>query len=218
MCVNVGVDAAAGKEDEVAEEVGLEDGDGQSIVGLEDLGDGGVEVPDEVHSDVVGDDLVHEGWVVDCPAGLSLAEFLRELALGGCGLPRLPDVGGELCVDVVGKLVLELLAQGLLVQLVQGDLGALLLGHAGAVEGLVRLLLHLLRLRLRLHGGGLGHVVSILVDGGLLGRVGGLEQEEQGEACERQHEGLLEGEHGGRGWPEGRWGDRRGGRGRDKVV
>lgn len=210
--VDVGVDAASGKENEIAEKIGLEDGDGKGIVGFEDLGNRGVKVPDEVHGHVVGDDLVYKGRVVDGPAGLSLAELLRKLALGGRCLPRLPDVGGELRIDVVGKLVLELLAQGLPVQLVQGDLGALLLGHARGVKGLIRLvLLHLLRLRLRLHRGRLGHVVGIFVEGGLGGRVGGLEQEEQGEAGERQHEGLLEGEHDGRGWPERRCGGRRGG-------
>jgi len=74
-------------------------------------------MPDQVDSDIIGNDLVHKSRMVNGPAGFGLAELLSEFALGRGVLPSLPDVGRELCVDVVGKLVLELLAQRLLVQL-----------------------------------------------------------------------------------------------------
>lgn len=165
-------------------------------------------MPDKVNGHIVGDDFVHEGRVVDGPAGFCLAELLREVTLGRRGLPRLPDVGGKFGVNVVGELVLELLAQRLLVQLFQGNLLLHLLWHVGCVKGLVRfglgrlVFFGFLRFRFRLHRGGFGHVVGIAVDGRLGGRVGALEQEEQSEAGERKHERFLEGEHRGRGWPE----------------
>jgi len=85
-----------------------------------------------------------------------------------------------------------------------------LLGNVGGIEGLVGLVglssclfggLLFSRFRLH-HGSGLGHVVGIAVDDGLVARVVALEDEEQGENGERKHECLLEGEHRGRRWPE----------------
>lgn len=48
MRVDVGVDAAPREEDEVAEEVGLEDGEGEGLVSLQDFREGGVEVAQQV--------------------------------------------------------------------------------------------------------------------------------------------------------------------------
>lgn len=172
-------------------------------------------MPDQVDSDVVRDDLVDEGRVVDGPAGLWLAEDVLELALSGRVLPRLPDVCRRLCVDVVGELVLELLSQRLLPQVVvaQLDLRLGLLGRGiGRVECLLRLLGLLCILLGGLlgridPGGGPGEVVCVAEGRGGRGRVLRLEEEEEGEAGERKHEGLLEGEHGGQAlarWRRGR--------------
>lgn len=172
---------------------------------------------DEVDGDVVGDDLVDKVGVVDGPAGLGLAERLAELALGRGVLPRLPDVGGELCVDVVGKLVLELLLERAGVQLVEGDLLLGLLGRGvGAVEDLVCLCSLVLCGGGGLCGGlfgvdpraGLGQVVGVFEGGRAVGGVVRLEHEEEGEAGQREHEGLFEGEHGGGGGSGGPRGQR----------
>lgn len=62
-CVDVGVDAATGEQDQIAEEVRLQDGERQRLVGLLDLGHRGVQVPDQVEGGVVGDDLMDEARV-----------------------------------------------------------------------------------------------------------------------------------------------------------
>ena len=163
---------------------------------------------DEVHGDVVGDDLVDKVGVVNGPARLGLAEGLAELALGRRVLPRLPDVGGELGVDVVGELVLELLLEGPCMQLVEADLLLGLLGRCvWAIEGLVWLVCFLclvLGLGLGLCGrlfrvhprAGLGEVVGVFERGRPVACVVRLEHEEQRQTCQREHERLLEGEHG----------------------
>ena len=58
--VDVRVDAAAGEQDQVAEEIGFEHRLREGIVGFEHVGDRGVEMADEVHGDGVGDDFVHK--------------------------------------------------------------------------------------------------------------------------------------------------------------
>lgn len=103
--VDVGVDAAAREEDEVAEEVGLEDGEGEGLVGLQDLREGGVEVAQQVERDGVGDDFVDEAGVLLGPGGFGWAERLGEVAGRGGVLPGLPDVGGEFGGEVVGEVV-----------------------------------------------------------------------------------------------------------------
>ncbi len=148
--VNVRVDTAASKQNKIAEEIGLLYGQGQGIVGFDDLRNGGVKVPDEVNSDVVGNDFVNKGGMLDGPAGLGLAEHVCKLALRRRVFPGLPDVGRRLRVDIVRELVLELLLERAPVQVVEADLRLwLLVGRVGRVEGLVLLLLLLLLLRLQ---------------------------------------------------------------------
>lgn len=97
-------------------------------------------MPDQVYGNVVGDDLVNEGRVVNGPACFSLAEGIAELALRGSIFPSLPNVCGCLGVDIVGELVLELLAERLLRQDIHADLRLWLLWRRfGRVEGLFRL-------------------------------------------------------------------------------
>lgn len=166
-------------------------------------------MPDQEHGHVVGDDLVDKGGVVDAPAGLWLAEHLLELALRRRVLPRLPDVRRRLGVDIVGELVLELLRERLQTQLLEGDLHLGLLGEAvGQVEGVVDLVGCLLGFLGGLFlallgegicpGGGPGQIVCIAERGSWGARVMRLEYEEQCQAGEREHDGLFEGEHGGR--------------------
>lgn len=121
--VNVRVNTASGEQDQVTEEVGLQDWEGEGIVGLDDLRHGCVEVTNKVYSNLVGDDFVDEVWVHDCPACLRLAELLSELAHVWGVLPCLPDVCRELAVDIVGELVLKLLAEWSFAEDIERDLG-----------------------------------------------------------------------------------------------
>lgn len=161
---------------------------------------------DQMHGDIVGDDLVDEVGVVDRPAGLSLAERLAELALSWCVLPGLPDVCGELGVDVIRELVLELLLKRARVQLVEADLLlGLLHRRLRCIEDLVSLLssclLRLFSLRSCFFGihprTGLGQVVGVFEGRRAIACVVRLEHEEQRQACQRQHKRFLEGEHRG---------------------
>jgi len=120
--VDVAVDAAAGEQDQVAEEVGLEDAERQRLVGLLDLGHRGVQVADQVEGGVVGDDLMDETRVQLRPAGLVGAQLLLERAGRRRVLPCLPDVRGELALDVVGELVPQALPQRLAGQFLGGQL------------------------------------------------------------------------------------------------
>ena len=61
--VDVGVNATAGKEDEVAEEIRFQHWEREGVVCLNDVGDGGVEVSYQVDGDPVGDDFVDEAGV-----------------------------------------------------------------------------------------------------------------------------------------------------------
>lgn len=109
--VDVGVDAAPSQQDQVAEEISLQDREGEGIVGFEDLGNGRVQVSEEVDGDLVSNDLVDEARVHLRPARLRGAEVLSKVAGRGGVLPRLPDVGGELGLDIVWELERELLPQ-----------------------------------------------------------------------------------------------------------
>lgn len=125
--VNVRVDSSSCQQNQVAEKVGLEHGDGHGVVGSDNVGHGGVQVADQVGGDIVGDDLVHKGRVHLGPRGLAGAEVLVKVARGGRRLPRLPDVRRELGLGVVGELVGQLLAQRHGVQVLQRYLRTLLL-------------------------------------------------------------------------------------------
>ena len=109
--VDITIDAPAGQQDQIAEEVGLEDGKRKGVVGVQHRRDGGVEISHEVHGGIVGDDLVHEGRMLLGPAGLGRPEILGELARGRGDLPRLPDVGRKLGLDVVGELFFQPIPQ-----------------------------------------------------------------------------------------------------------
>jgi hypothetical protein len=135
--VYVRVNAATSEQNQIAEEVGLEYGKRKREVCLEHLGNGCIEVSNEVNGDVVSDDLVHERRVMDSPASFGLAEVVRELALLWGVLPRLPNVGWKLCIHIVGKLIFELLPQRALMKLFDGYLCFWLLGWCfWCVEGL----------------------------------------------------------------------------------
>lgn len=78
--VDVGVDAAPGQEDQVAEVIGPEHWFWQRVVGVQDLGECGVEVSDEIASVVVAQHLVDEAWVVFCPGSFHGPQVLAKLA------------------------------------------------------------------------------------------------------------------------------------------
>ncbi|QSS58448.1 hypothetical protein I7I51_07874 [Histoplasma capsulatum] len=182
MRVDVGIDAATGEEDEVAEEVGPEDGEG------------GVEVSQQGVGVVVGDDLVDEGRVQLRPASLHGAELVAELT--GCGgvFPGLPDVGGEFGVDVIGELVAEAFAEGLAGKFLGGQRGCCGCGRERFVVGRGRRL------------GGRSNGLQCSLTNGKWAWVakteagvgaGGEEEVEAGEEKESRRDGTAEGNHGG---------------------
>lgn len=78
--VNVGVDATAGEEDEVAEEICFQHGKREGVVCFDDVGKGGVQVADQVSGNLVGDDFVDEAGVQLRPACFGGSEVLVEVA------------------------------------------------------------------------------------------------------------------------------------------
>lgn len=139
--VNVGVDAAAGKENQITEEVSFENGQRQKLVCLEDLGNRSVKETQQAEGHGVGDDFVDETRVGKGPGSLLLAKL--ELALGGGVFPSLPDVGRELGRDVVWESVGELVVGGHVGHVGKGLLGdgaMLLLVCRGAKLGGVEVL------------------------------------------------------------------------------
>ena len=108
--VNVAVDPPTGEQDQVAEKIGFHHGDGHRFVGLDDIGDGAIEVFHEGEGIIVGHDFVDEAWVEFRPACFGGTELLGEISAGR-GLPRLPDEGGEFALLVVGELILQCFAE-----------------------------------------------------------------------------------------------------------
>lgn len=107
ICINVGVDATAGKQDQIAEEVGLEDRKWKSVVGLEDLRNRSIQHANQVDSDVVGDNLVDKSRVLVGPRSLLI--FEGEFGMVRGVFPSLPDIRRKSGLDIVWVGVSELL-------------------------------------------------------------------------------------------------------------
>ena len=109
--VDIAVDATTSEQDKVAEKVGLENGERQSVIGLEHLRHGRVQMAHQRYGGAIGHDLVHEARVLLRPTSLLGAQVLGEAPRSRGVLPGLPDVTGELGLDVVGKLIFQVLLQ-----------------------------------------------------------------------------------------------------------
>ena len=65
----------------------------------------------QVHRNLIRDDLVYERWMQIRPAGLCISEALVKVRRGWRSLPRLPNIRGEFRGRIVGEQILELLLE-----------------------------------------------------------------------------------------------------------